>query len=179
MIKNIFVLVFGFWLTLGFSQNDHKNGSDEVINSEIARKIPEIKYLAESNIMNPFTKGLYSRFAIDTFRIAYYLEQKNLYALLTYKERIELFKDATKKYENIMNKYFELSKNEATENQKKALIISQENWEVFKQKEFMWLSTRLKEDMLDVNYYRQYCNLLKERMSTMFYYYTDFVENGN
>ncbi|MDQ6531709.1 hypothetical protein [Flavobacterium sp. LHD-85] len=179
MIKNIFFLVFSFWLTLSFSQNEYKKGSDEFIIAQIALKIPDVKSLVESKIMNPFTKELYSRFAIDTFRIAYYLEQKSLYSLLSYKERIELVKDATKEYESIMNKYFELSKKEATENQKKALIISQENWEVFRQKEFTWLSTRLKEEILDVNYYRQYCNIVKERMSTMFYYYTDFVENGN
>jgi hypothetical protein len=179
MIKNIFFLIFSFWLTLSFSQNDHKKGSDEFINSEIALKIPDLKSSVESNIMNPFTKKLYSSFAIDTFRIGHYLEQKNLHATLSYKQRIELIKDATNKYENIMNKYFELSKKEATETQKKALIISQETWEVFKEKEFIWLSTRLKEDVLDSNYYSKYCNIIKERMSTMFYYYTDFIENGN
>lgn len=179
MIKNIFFFVFSFWLTLSFSQNDHKKGSDEFINSEIALKIPDLKSSVESNIMNPFTKKLYSSFAIDTFRVEYYLEQKSLHALLTYKQRIELVKDATKQYESIMNKYFELLKKETTETQKKALITSQKNWEGFKQKEFIWLSTCLKENILDTNYYLRYCNIIKERMTTMFYYYTDFVEHGN
>ena len=179
MIKNVFFLIFSFWLTLSFSQNDDKKGSDEFINSEIALKIPDLKSSIESEIMNPFSKHIYSSFAIDTFRIGHYLEQKNLHATLNYKQRIELIKDATNKYESIMNKYYELSKKEASATEKKALIISQGNWEIFKKKEFIWLSTRFKEDILDYNYYLEYCNIIKQRMSSMFYYYTDFIENRN
>jgi uncharacterized protein YecT (DUF1311 family) len=177
MIKKIFFLIFSFWLTLSFSQNDDKKGSDEFINSEIALKIPDLKFSIESEIMNPFTKHIYSSFAIDTFKIGYYLKQKN--SRVSIKQQIELIKDATNKYERIMNKYYDLSKKEATGTQKKALITSQEAWEVFKRKELIWLSTHLKENPLDYNYHLKFCNIIKERMSTMFYYYTDFIENGN
>ncbi|WP_128414779.1 DUF1311 domain-containing protein [Flavobacterium sp. Root186] len=179
MIKNILVLIFSFCLTACFSQNDIKENSDEFINSQIESKIPDLKSLVESNVMNPFTKKLYSDFAIDTFRIGYYFRNKNRKVPVNYKQQVDLVKHVTSRYEKIINKYYQLLKTKSTETQKKALIKSQNAWEIFKKEESLWILTRLRDDWFDYNYYLDYCNIMKQRMIILFDCYIDFEEHGN
>lgn len=179
MIKKILFLIFSFWLTAGFSQIDINEKSDELINSEIESKIPDLKSFVESGVMNPFTKKLYSSFAIDTFKVGYYFRNKYRKGILDNKLQIALLKDATNKYESIMNKYYQLLKAKSTATQKKALITSQDAWEVFKKKESIWLLTRLRDDFFDYNYYLDYRNVIKQRMILMFDCYIDIEEHGN
>jgi hypothetical protein len=178
MIKNILLLVFSFSLTVGFSQNDTKNKSDEIINLEIKSKIPDLKSEVEAGVMNPFTKKLYSEFAIDTFKIGYYFREKTRKALLNSQQRVKFIKAEASKYDSIMNKYYKLSKVGLTPTQKKALINSQNAWEVFRKEELVWVVARLGGDFFDCGYYLEYCNIIKQRMMLMFTYYIDFKEHG-
>gem|GEM_PF-2649826 len=157
-----------------FSQNDIKK-LEEIINTEIENKTQNLREEVESQIMNPFTKKIYSEFAIDTFKIEYF--KRRIILKLNSKEGLELIKNNTLKYEKLLLKYYELSKKECTEIEKKQLVLSQNAWENFKKQEFIWLSKRFKGSPLDNNYYSEYCEIIKQRMLNLFFYYSDLKEN--
>ena len=172
-----FLVIFAFLNIFSnscFSQNDIKK-LKEIINTEIENKTQNIRKKVESQIMNPFTKKIYSEFAVDTFKIEYF--KRRIILKLNSKEELELIKNNTTKYEKLLLKYYELSKKECTEIEKKQLVLSQNAWENFKKQEFIWLSKRFKGSPLDNNYYSEYCEIIKQRMLNLFFYYSDLKEN--
>jgi hypothetical protein len=169
----IFLLIISF-IDLCFSQNK-TDKLKEKINAEIEIKVKKLRIEVESNIMNPNTKEIYSTMAIDTFEIENYTKQILTY--LSFEESLALLKNNTMRYNNMMNKYYELAKKECNEIERIELIKSQNAWENFKEKELIWFSKRLKKSPTDYNYDKEYCKIIKQRMLNMFFYYTDLLEN--
>ena len=119
MKKKLFlpILTFLFFsLNFCFSQNNRKQ-LETKINVEIESKIKGLKEEVESRQMNPFTKNIYSEFAIDTFKIQYFNRRLNRF------------------------------------------------------------SKRFDGSPLDNNYYSEYCEIIRQRVLNLYFYYTDLIEH--
>lgn len=175
MKQNILLFAFlNLSFNICFSQNDVKKLEQE-INIEMHSKFKSLKEKVNEQTMNPFMKNVYYEFAVDTFQIEY-LKRKMLLKL-NIPEHLKHIKNDTHKYEKLISKYFELLKKECDESEKARLIISQTAWEDFKNKELIWLIKMLKGSPLDINYYSEYCDIIKQRVLYLFFYYCDLKVN--
>lgn len=177
-IKLLLLISSFLFLSLNFcfSQNNREQLETE-INIEIESKIKGLKQEVESKQMNPFTKNIYSEFAIDTFKIEFFNRRLNRSLKLNTIEELELIKNKTHKYEKLVEKYYALSKKECNESEGTELKTAQGAWENFKNKEFNWHSKRFDGSPLDNNYYSEYCEIIRQRVLNLYFYYTDLIEH--
>lgn len=159
-----------------FSQNTRKQLETE-ITIEIESKIKGLKEEVEAQQMNPFTKNIYSEFAIDTFKIQYFNRRLIMSLKINTMEHLELIKNKTRQYEKLVEKYYALSKKECDQSERTELITAQTSWENFKNKEFNWFSKRFDGSPLDINYYSEYCEIIRQRVLNLYFYYTDLTEH--
>jgi hypothetical protein len=159
-----------------FSQTNRKQLETE-INMEIVSKIKDLKEEVESQQMNPFTKNIYSEFAIDTFKIQYLNRRLNGILKLNTTEALELIKNKTREYEKLVEKYYALSKKQCNAAERTELLIAQSAWKNFRTKEFNWFSKRFDGSPLDTNYYAEYCEIIRQRVLNLYFYFTDLTEH--
>jgi hypothetical protein len=177
-IKPLLLILTLLFISLNFcfSQNNRKQLETE-INIEIENKIKGLKEEVESQQMNPFTKSIYSEFAIDTFKIQYLNRRLNRSLKFNTIQELEFIKNKTLQYEKLVEKYYALSKKECSESERTELIIAQSAWKNFKNKEFNWHSKRFNSSPLDNNYYSEYCEIIRQRLLNLYFYYTDLIEH--
>ncbi|RZJ51844.1 MAG: DUF1311 domain-containing protein, partial [Flavobacterium sp.] len=89
--------------------------------------------------------------------------------------QLEFIKIKTAKYEKLVEKYYELSKKECDESEKAELIAAQTAWKNFKNKEFTWFTKRFEGSPFDNNYYSEYCEIIRQRVLNLYFYYTDLM----
>lgn len=171
----LYLLIFlNLSFHVSFCQNDRKQ-LETKINIEIESKIKGLKEEVESQQMNPFTKNIYSEFAIDTFKIQYFNRRVKMSLKLNNIEDLELIKNKIVGYEKLVEKYYELSKKECDQSERTQLIIAQTAWKNFKIEEFKWFSKRFEGSPFDNNYYSEYCEIIRQRVLNLYFYYTDLI----
>jgi len=172
----LFIVVLLLSVCASISYGQKLKNLDDSIQSEVGKKIPQVKAYIESIEMDPGLKSVESAFAVDTFKIEYYQRRKaNLHS--TFGTYASVTKYVTDQYRILLNKYYLLVMKIATPDEKKNISAAQEAWEDFQKKEAVSLfKIYRKNDIANSNYLRAYGLLIKTRAIALFDCYIELKE---
>ncbi len=143
---------------------------------ERQKEINSLKENIESNEMNPNLKETVSEFAIDTFKIGFF-QRKFPVTKVDTGTSLDVQKSVCVMNDSLIDKYFNKLKKILKNKDYDDLIISQTEWEKYRNKELSIFQRLTKEEIdFEFNFYVEYNQILKLRLNTLFFYYYTFKD---